>query len=140
MPLTRLSHYLIFADDLEKSKAFYVDLLGLRVGERPPFPFPGYWLYLGDTPCVHMAPAALSQAQTDYLGEARQAGGDTGAVDHIAFNATDLADFLERAATRKVDLIKRVVPEDGSCQVFFRDPDGIKIELTFPGEEAGALS
>ena len=139
MPLTRLAHYLVFAEDLEKSKAFYVDLLGLRVGERPPFPFPGYWLYLGDTACVHMAPASLTKGQIDYLGEAREVGANTGAVDHIAFSATDLADFIARAEAHNVDMIKRIVPEDGSCQVFFRDPDGIKIELTFAGEEANAL-
>ena len=139
MPLTRLAHYLVFAEDLEKSKDFYVDLLELKVGERPPFPFPGYWLYLDDIACVHMAPASLTKGQIDYLGEAREVGTNTGAVDHIAFSATNLADFIARAEAQDIDLIKRIVPEDGSCQIFFRDPDGIKIELTFSSEEAHLL-
>ena len=139
MPLTRLAHYLVFAEDLEKSKDFYVDLLGLEVGERPPFPFPGYWLYLDDIACVHMAPASLTKGQIDYLGEAREVGTNTGAVDHIAFSATNLTDFIVRAEAQDIDMIKRIVPEDGSCQVFFRDPDGIKIELTFSSEEAHVL-
>ena len=140
MPLTKLAHYLIFANDLETSKNFYVDVLGLEVGARPPFPFPGYWLYLGDTACVHMAPAALGAGQKEYLGEERIVGDNTGAVDHIAFNATELAVFVERAEAHGIELLHRIVPEDGSYQVFFRDPNGIKIELTFPGAEAEQLS
>ena len=140
MPLTQLAHFLIFANDLEASKDFYVDVLGLQVGARPPFPFPGYWLYLGDTACVHMASAAGNAGQNEYLGEQRIAGENTGAVDHIAFNATDLVAFVERAESRGIELLHRIVPEDGSYQVFFRDPNGIKIELTFAGAEAEQLS
>ena len=46
MPLKTFEHVLILANDLEKTKDFYVDLLGLTNGYRPDFPFPGYWLYL----------------------------------------------------------------------------------------------
>ena len=43
MPLKTFEHVLILANDLEKTKDFYVDLLGLTNGYRPDFPFPGYW-------------------------------------------------------------------------------------------------
>ena len=46
MPLHRLDHVLVLTDDLEATKAFYCDVLGFEVGERPPLEFPGYWLYL----------------------------------------------------------------------------------------------
>lgn len=42
MALKSLNHFLVRADDLESTRDFYVDLLGLRVGARPPFEFPGY--------------------------------------------------------------------------------------------------
>lgn len=42
-----------------------MDVLGLRVGDRPPFPFPGYWLYAGSSAWVHVAPAEVNQAQKD---------------------------------------------------------------------------
>ena len=54
MELKSFEHVLIIAKDLEATKNFYVDIVGLSVGKRPDFGFPGYWLYLGDTPCVHL--------------------------------------------------------------------------------------
>ena len=140
MPLTNLSHFLIYVNDLQASKDFYTNVLGMHVGARPPFPFPGYWLYLGNTPCVHMASAEVGTAQKDYLGEKQKIEKNTGAVDHIAFNATNLAEFLEHASSCDIELTHRSIPEDGSYQIFFRDPNGIKIELTFQAEEANSLS
>ena len=48
MSLKTFEHVLILADDLKKTKEFYVDLLGLKDGYRPDFPFPGHWLYLNE--------------------------------------------------------------------------------------------
>ena len=48
MPLKTFEHVLILANDLEKTKNFYVNLLGLTSGYRPDFPFSGLWLYLND--------------------------------------------------------------------------------------------
>ena len=48
MPLEVMEHVNIRAADMEATKDFYCDVLGMRVGERPPFDFPGYWIYLGD--------------------------------------------------------------------------------------------
>ena len=53
MPLGGLQHYTIEPQDLEKTKNFYVDILGLENGDRPPLDFPGYWLYSGGRPpCI----------------------------------------------------------------------------------------
>jgi catechol 2,3-dioxygenase-like lactoylglutathione lyase family enzyme len=42
MKLKSLDHILVLADDLEATKDFYVDIIGLSVGDRPDFSFPGY--------------------------------------------------------------------------------------------------
>ena len=57
MAVKTFEHVLILADDVEKTKDFYVNILGLEVGYRPDFPFKGYWLYLKDnkTACIHLA-------------------------------------------------------------------------------------
>ena len=47
MALT-INHLSIRTLDMESTRRFYVDLLGLSVGPRPAFPFPGLWLYRGD--------------------------------------------------------------------------------------------
>ena len=43
-----LNHYSIRTLNVEQTRRFYVDVLGLTVGPRPNFPFPGIWLYRGD--------------------------------------------------------------------------------------------
>jgi catechol 2,3-dioxygenase-like lactoylglutathione lyase family enzyme len=43
-----LHHVSIPVADVERSRSFYGDVLGLREIERPPFDFPGAWFALGD--------------------------------------------------------------------------------------------
>ena len=50
MPLHNLQHYTICPVDLEATKDFYVNALGLEVGYRPPLSFPGYWLWSAGVP------------------------------------------------------------------------------------------
>ena len=54
MPLGGLQHYTIEPADLERTKDFYCDVLGLENGDRPPLDFPGYWLYSGGVATVHL--------------------------------------------------------------------------------------
>jgi glyoxylase I family protein len=43
-----IHHVSLPVSDLERSKRFYSDVLGLREIERPPFDFPGAWFAVGD--------------------------------------------------------------------------------------------
>jgi len=45
MPLNALHHVTVKTADLEATRDFYRDILGLEVGFRPDLNFPGYWLY-----------------------------------------------------------------------------------------------
>ena len=40
MPAMSLNHYTILARDLEATKNFYTDVVGLSVGDRPPLELP----------------------------------------------------------------------------------------------------
>jgi catechol 2,3-dioxygenase-like lactoylglutathione lyase family enzyme len=44
-----LHHVALTTSDLERSRAFYRDILGLVEIERPPFSFPGAWFQVGDS-------------------------------------------------------------------------------------------
>jgi catechol 2,3-dioxygenase-like lactoylglutathione lyase family enzyme len=145
MGLAKLGHYSIRTTDLEASRRFYTEVLGLRVGFRPPFAFPGLWLYLGedesDFGVVHLigvepgAPEGLSS----YLGErASEAAAGTGALDHIAFLATGWPDLKPRLAAWGQEIVERTVPSLGLRQVFLTDPSGVTIELNYPATEAAA--
>lgn len=48
LTLESLHHVSIPVADLERSKQFYQEVLGLPEIERPPFDFPGAWYQLGD--------------------------------------------------------------------------------------------
>ena len=116
MPVDALQHVNIRCADVERSREFY-ERLGLRVGARPAFSSRGYWMYLGAEPVVH-----LVQLQTDPLPQG-------GAIDHVAFGATDVA--ATTAALRAAQIEFTIRPADGMTQVFVHDPDGVKVELNF---------
>jgi catechol 2,3-dioxygenase-like lactoylglutathione lyase family enzyme len=122
MPVDALQHINIRARDVERTRDFYVRVLGLRVGDRPPFTSTGYWLYLGTEPVIH-----LVQKTPDEPASAPT----TGAIDHIAFRGVDLEGTRQALAREGLTFREAFVPRDNSVQLFVHDPDGIKIELNF---------
>ena len=147
MPLTKLSHYSIRTPDLEATRKFYTEVLGFTVGPRPPFDFPGLWLYNGshdsyDNAIVHIIgiDPGNPQGLNDYLGkrDPDNLNGGTGALDHIAFSATDLKKMLQQLKQKKVPHRERSVPDLNLHQVFFDDPSGVVIELNYPAHETTA--
>jgi catechol 2,3-dioxygenase-like lactoylglutathione lyase family enzyme len=130
MPLTQLEHYLVLTDDLDGTRDFYSHALGMHVGPRPPLAFPGYWLYVGDVPCIHIAEWESYRAHSTEVGisvSTRAPG--TGAVDHIAFNAFDCESIKSRLTTHGVAFAVNDVPSAGLTQLFLHDPNGVKVEI-----------
>ena len=80
MPLGGLQHYTIEPQDLEKTKNFYVDILGLENGDRPPLDFPGYWLYSGGQATVHLMGTRKPRDGIVVRGTAKKYE-DTGRLD-----------------------------------------------------------
>ncbi|THD60606.1 VOC family protein [Phenylobacterium sp.] len=143
--LIRLAHYSVRATDLAVSTAFYTEALGLAVGPRPPFGFPGVWLYLARDEahaaqgCVHLIGDGDAGALDAYLGRRNKSCvGPTGALDHIAFFADDWSACRARLNALGVGFTERAVPVLGIRQVFLVDPDGVTVELNFP--EAATLA
>ena len=134
MPLENLNHVLVLTRDLEATRDFYVDVLGLEDGYRPPFPFSGHWIYLGDRAVVHVAEnrGYLHTRERERDDSAENA---TGSIDHIAFEATGLKDMIARLETRGIAARHRKVPDLDLHQVFVHDPNGVLIELNYPAEE-----
>ncbi len=133
MPLHGLHHYTLRPVDLDATKDFYVELLGLEVGPRPAFAFPGYWLYTNGEPTVHL----IGPRESDRDLPPRAAG-QTGLLDHVAFSCTGLAAMKAKLAGRGVAYQERVVPRDGQIQLFLKDPNGVSVELNFADSEARA--
>jgi catechol 2,3-dioxygenase-like lactoylglutathione lyase family enzyme len=143
-----LNHFSIRTHDLDASRRFYEDVLGLTVGPRPAFPFPGLWMYRGDHGDVANAVVHIigtdrtKEAGLDgYLGERDETLlRGTGAIDHLAFFAEGLAMMLDHLQRGGVSFRQRTVPSIGLHQVFLEDPDGCTIELNYPAGEASEAS
>jgi catechol 2,3-dioxygenase-like lactoylglutathione lyase family enzyme len=138
-----LNHFSIRTLDLSATTRFYADILGLQVGPRPSFPFPGVWLYSGDhanyaNAVVHVIgldpnnPNGLNQ----YLGERDNSGlHGSGAIDHVAFFVSGLAAMQSKLTSLGIDFRVREVPVLGLIQVFLDDPNDVVVELNYPSTE-----
>ena len=131
MPLGVLQHFTIEPSNLEATKDFYCDVLGLENGDRPPLGFPGYWLYSGGVPTVHLLGKRMPREGIVVRGIKKKFK-DTGRFDHIAFAATGIAGVRRRLKARSVKFREQVIPRTGGQQIFLYDPDGVGVELNFP--------
>lgn len=126
MALQFIDHFTIHVrtPDLATLVRFYEDALGLRDGARPPFDFPGNWLYLGDKPVVHLV-------GTDYDPPLGKPEPKSGQFDHVSFRSLGLAQQRERLRGLGVEFEEATVPASPIHQIFVRDPAGIMVELTY---------
>jgi catechol 2,3-dioxygenase-like lactoylglutathione lyase family enzyme len=114
---------------LEELKAFYCDVVGLTVGERPPFRRFGYWLYAGGYPVLHLSEADQSEVRSRTA---------VTTFAHAAFNCTGRAEFERKLRERGIAYRTADVPQVGIAQLFFHDPAGNGVELQFHASEPAA--
>ena len=126
MAVLGFSHYNLRAPRpmLERLRDFYVEVVGLQAGPRPPFRSFGYWLYAGGEPVLHLSESGAGEP-------ARDAPGGTTTFDHAAFRCSDLAGTEARLAARGRAFERAEVPTTGIVQLFFSDPAGNGVELGF---------
>lgn len=138
MPLNHMQHFLIQSEDIEKTREWYVDVLGLKDGYTPDFKFPVYWLYIGDQDVLHLTQGGknVSKNRMTYLGQQSQDTQGSGVIDHIAFHASDLHAMIRHFEEHNISFSERQVSSQGLYQLFLFDPNGIKIELNFASAEA----
>ncbi len=143
MALSHIEHILVAADDIDATRDWYARVLGMRSGPHPDFGFPVHWMYLGEQDVVHITRSAkgAGEIQKKYLGRTSQdAGAGTGALDHIAFRATGLRQMLEHLRREKINFSQRRANGQALFQLFFLDPNGIKIELNYDAAEAEGIA
>ena len=117
--IQRMDHFTIVTDRLDETRRFYA-LLGLEAGPRPAFGFGGLWLYLGKHAALHVIETGQMPSPV------------RGAIDHIAFMGGDGASTL--ALLQREGIVYRLtrLPEPFlTWQVFFKDPNGVDVEIDF---------
>lgn len=123
LPATGLDHVALRSSDLARSRAFYLDVLGLTLAvERPEL----FIVRVGGELVGVLGPGARSPANDAFTPF--RVG-----LDHLALRTRD-EDALHAAAAaltaRGVEHTGvRVNPVRGNAYLAFRDPDGIALQL-----------
>ena len=119
-----MDHFTIVTNQLETPRRFYVDLIGLQEGPRPPFPVDGLWLYVNGKAILHVI-------SVDTMPNPRR-----GVLDQMAFSAQGFSSTLDKLD--QYDVRYRIIREPGNertWQVFFKDPNHVDVELDFDPSE-----
>jgi catechol 2,3-dioxygenase-like lactoylglutathione lyase family enzyme len=125
-----LDHYNVSTRRLGDTVRFYEDILGLTNGPRPPFDFPGAWLYSEGHPVLHL---------NDISPTDKQQPADSGVIDHIAFGSRGFEAMQQHLAQKGVSFRVNVVPNSSRRQIFLTDPNNVLIELNYDvGKEVAA--
>ena len=117
-----LDHYNVSTRKLNETVQFYEDVLGFMNGPRPPFNFPGAWLYSAGHPVLHL---------NDISRTDKQQRPDTGVIDHVAFGSHGFEAMKQHLTGKGVPYRANQVPGSPRWQIFLRDPNNVEIELNF---------
>ena len=117
-----LDHYNVSTRKLQETVQFYENVLGLVNGPRPPFNFPGAWLYSEGHPVLHL---------NDLSPTDKQQRPDSGVIDHIAFGSRGFEQMKRHLTSKGVPFRVNQVPNSRRWQIFVEDPNNVLIELNF---------
>lgn len=115
--LTRLQHVNIPSTDLDRSREFYLDKLGLPELPRPAFESPGVWVGAGPENAIHVSRVPRLVPNPN---------------NHFALEVEDLDGLLDRLEARGVAFQRSAHVPAAGRQAFLSDPDGNVIELNQP--------
>jgi catechol 2,3-dioxygenase-like lactoylglutathione lyase family enzyme len=130
MEIASLHHIALTVTDLERSRSFYREVLGLREIERPNFSFPGAWFQVGDAQQLHLI---VHTNPTFRTGK----GLDTRDV-HFALRVRDYWEtveflrahgYVEDGADEMRKIIVNPRATAGFPQMYILDPDRHVIEI-----------
>lgn len=124
MKINGFSHVNLRTARLAEMVDWYGDILDMHPGDRPDFKFGGAWLYATGLPFIHLVEVPRSPS------------GDDPKLEHFAFDATGMTDFLGKLTQRGIAHSIDPVPGFPIVQVNLRDPDGNHIHIDFDRAEA----
>jgi catechol-2,3-dioxygenase len=130
MPAIILNHVNFQAsrEIVEQLKEFYCSTLGLTAGYRPPVASFGYWLYAGELPVLHLSEEKPGDHRSVNLRPT---------FHHVAFTCTKADEMEAHLVKHGIQYRCSRVPGNGALQIFFQDPAGNGVELSFPIQQSG---
>jgi len=124
-PITvqHIDHVTLVVRDLDRSREFYVGLLGMQEVARPNFSFPGAWFRAGAT-LIHLI------QEHDRSGPPGMPAVRSTRNRHFAFEVEDARTAAATLSELGIPLVQDAkLRPDGAMQVFLADPDGHLVEL-----------
>ncbi|MES9965441.1 MAG: hypothetical protein ABW116_18080 [Candidatus Sedimenticola sp. 20ELBAFRAG] len=110
-------HFNIVSRDLDYVSDFFIRVLDLRVGPRPPFSFPGLWLYNESGAAIHVSGVPGEPAQEAAFG-------------HIAFCSDRPASkLINDVHNFGIEPFTKQIPETSTYQIFAPFPGGLVVEI-----------
>lgn len=120
--LDSLDHVTVITKNLEATKGFYINILGMQLDvNRPPFEFEGIWLSLNKRAVVHI-----------IVKKTHEIKNTKPTLDHIAFKANNIKNIKKNLQKYSISYEEKFTPDNKIHQIFIRDPNNIKIELSKP--------
>ncbi|GAE28043.1 hypothetical protein JCM9140_4231 [Halalkalibacter wakoensis JCM 9140] len=120
MKANMLHHVSLPVSDLQRSIAFYSDILCLKKIERPAFDFEGAWYEIGEGQ-LHLIVDEGMPDQPERVIDSRG--------KHFALRVEDYEETAEWLKKHKVEIVEKPDSKSGFAQIFCCDPDGHIIEL-----------
>lgn len=131
MNIEAIHHVSLGVTDLERSRRFYSDVLGLEEIARPPFDFPGAWFAAGQAQQVHLI---VHPHTTFRTGKSLDTRDGHFAVRVASYLLT--VEFLRSKGYREDaadDQLQRMILQPyataGFPQIYILDPDRNVIEI-----------
>lgn len=126
--LIGLQHVALIVSDLDASRQFYGEQLGMEELQRPAsFGFSGAWYQAGGQE-IHLIAAADTSAKAGWGNPGPRT--DVGLATHLAFEVDDLDAECARLDSLGVRACSEARPRgDGVVQIYFEDPDKHLVEL-----------
>jgi catechol-2,3-dioxygenase len=121
--VTSLGHVGVYVRDVDRSMAFYRDILGLQVSDRSP------------SGSVFMtAQDRLAEHHELLLVPGRSDAGDVKLLQQVSFRCASLADVKEfyRVFNDHNVPINRIVSHGNTVSIYAADPDGNSVEVYWP--------
>ena len=112
------NHISLHVSDLNKSRHFYTQLLGMEEVARPAFSFNGAWLSMGNGHLLHLIEGK------DYETKSSNRG------NHFAFSNHDVNALEDAFIEKGIEIVSNKIRVDGVRQMFIKDPDGYYIEFS----------
>lgn len=136
MPLNALFHVAIKTSDLDATRRFYADVLGMTVDPNRPstLDFPGVWLKApvpGGIALFHIYAGHAAKEPDGSIASG------TGVIDHVSVSAYGYREIRERIRVHDLAWRENVLPTVGLWQLFVYDPSGVLLELTFSAAAEG---